>query len=644
MHKLINKYELGNTLGTYTKSINTLKGIIDKQKDINYASTTGQNDTSKGISNIISSILHNYKKNKVVGTEGDETDVDEDDEKKSLTNEVLGVLGAELGYGLGSQINEGKYANEFKDLTTILGENLVKNGNFKDLFKGGSGQAMGAVGYNLLNKSMNGDKNKDFVSRALTDYGSLAWTVSPTVGAITTGVMALNNLTRTKTDRYEGNTLWSQEAQAALGGSYEKTISDLQRAEESEGNYGGIARITGEASRAKRRVNNGNMKVRDLQDVYDTANLGKIRGRYMHDLNSYGYNLDVFGGYNQGTTQIGKSGMKLPNKTDRIQNILAMKKGGQMSVIPEGALHARLHHLETENKITRKGIPVVDKQGEQQAEIERNEIIFSLEVTNKLEALRKDGSDRAALEAGKLLVDEIFNNTDDRTGLIAEVTGETEAKKPVFKEGGIIAEMPGYSIEAEEPTNEEDDEIEYLQEGGIIAEMPDGFDNEEEEVEEYQEGGKTEQNVPNFLTYDKELDKYILNLQYTYDKNWYDSPEAKWFRKKYIKDEWKDDKGQYHLEFPNKKDYKPRNLPNNNVRAINIPDITGEGFTKILQHNGLPARKTGMTDDGGTIYTDIEGNENIYYEKQGGIIEQLNKLSPDKLRELETILKYLNHD
>ena len=109
-----------------------------------------------------------------------------------------------------------------------------------------------------------------------------------------------------------------------------------------------------------------------------------------------------------------------------------------MNVIPEGALHARLHHMENGDKITKKGIPVVDKSGEQQAEIERDEIIFSLDVTTKLEALRKDGSDKAAIAAGKLLVDEIFNNTDDRTGLIADVIGKDEAKKPVFKQGGII--------------------------------------------------------------------------------------------------------------------------------------------------------------------------------------------------------------
>lgn len=99
-------------------------------------------------------------------------------------------------------------------------------------------------------------------------------------------------------------------------------------------------------------------------------------------------------------------------------------KGGTMNIIPEGELHARLHHMDQEG-ITKKGIPVISEEegGEivQHAEIERNEIIFRLEVTNKLEKLKEDGSDEAAIEAGKLLVEEILNNTEDRTGLIDEV-------------------------------------------------------------------------------------------------------------------------------------------------------------------------------------------------------------------------------
>jgi len=61
-----------------------------------------------------------------------------------------------------------------------------------------------------------------------------------------------------------------------------------------------------------------------------------------------------------------------------------------MSVIPEGALHARKNNMEGAGEdFTHKGIPVIDNQGEQQAEIERNEIIFSKDVTDKIEELYK---------------------------------------------------------------------------------------------------------------------------------------------------------------------------------------------------------------------------------------------------------------
>lgn len=105
----------------------------------------------------------------------------------------------------------------------------------------------------------------------------------------------------------------------------------------------------------------------------------------------------------------------------------SFKSGGSFNVIPEGALHARKHNMDMEG-ITNKGIPVVSKgdggEIEQQAEIEREEIIFRLEVTKKLEELKEkyeddDSSqkekDEVAIEAGKLLVQEILYNTKDNT-------------------------------------------------------------------------------------------------------------------------------------------------------------------------------------------------------------------------------------
>ena len=105
------------------------------------------------------------------------------------------------------------------------------------------------------------------------------------------------------------------------------------------------------------------------------------------------------------------------------------KEGGQLNVIPDGNLHARLHHMENSENLTKKGIPVVDNEGKQQAEIEKNEIIFTLEVTKKIEELEKKfreaskqrDKDDIAIEAGKLIAKEIIENTEDRTGLINEV-------------------------------------------------------------------------------------------------------------------------------------------------------------------------------------------------------------------------------
>lgn len=97
-----------------------------------------------------------------------------------------------------------------------------------------------------------------------------------------------------------------------------------------------------------------------------------------------------------------------------------IEETNQKNLIPEGALHKNKHHMEHTEGLTQKGIPVIDNDGEQQAEIELDEIIFTLEVTKKLEELYKEGTDEAAIEAGKLLVKEILFNTDDRTGLISK--------------------------------------------------------------------------------------------------------------------------------------------------------------------------------------------------------------------------------
>ena len=158
------------------------------------------------------------------------------------------------------------------------------------------------------------------------------------------------------------------------------------------------------------------------------------------------YNLNMSGGWQQNNgIRFGKSGTKVSYDLSFAHKVLnhlkedtpeKFEKGGKVIIIPEGALHARKHNIDTpelDGKITKKGIPVI-VEGEngikQVAEIEKNEIIFTKEITEKLEELRDkysdDGSsskekDAIAIEAGKLLVQEILYNTQDNTGLLNEV-------------------------------------------------------------------------------------------------------------------------------------------------------------------------------------------------------------------------------
>ena len=154
-------------------------------------------------------------------------------------------------------------------------------------------------------------------------------------------------------------------------------------------------------------------------------------------------NQNKYAGY---TPQLllSKKGMKFPEldtarslinswKVKPTEDPQKFQLGGKMNLIPEGALHARKHNLEKvnpelEGQITRKGIPVV-AQGEggviQQAEIEKEEVIFRKEFTDELEKLYKqyqdDSSEDIAIEAGKLICFELLKNTDDRSGLIKSI-------------------------------------------------------------------------------------------------------------------------------------------------------------------------------------------------------------------------------
>lgn len=260
-----------------------------------------------------------------------------------------------------------------------------------------------------------------------------------------------------------------QEAIAGSGSSYTGSVHQWQDAAKySHKKYGLFS--GGARRRANRKIDTANRTMDVIEGINTTAQNNLERANAMADTYNMAYQMNLNGGYDP-TTQIGHNGLKIQylkrarkivnkmkdqkrfnskddksqgkkeisshknggvlteeffNPTDwqptiSINSIEKFQNGGSVNVIPEGALHARLHHMEDAKDLTKKGIPVVDNNGNQQAEIERNEIIFRKEVTDKIEELMKDDSDKAAIECGKLLATEIVENTDDKTGLVPEL-------------------------------------------------------------------------------------------------------------------------------------------------------------------------------------------------------------------------------
>lgn len=194
---------------------------------------------------------------------------------------------------------------------------------------------------------------------------------------------------------------------------------------------------TGKANKFIREQNRVNNLITDISLESKLRKSNSAGDTYLSQ------NQNKYAGY---TPQLllSKKGMKFP-ELDVARSIInswtvksteepqKFQLGGKMNLIPEGALHARKHNLEKvnpelEGQITSKGIPVV-AQGEggviQQAEIEKEEVIFRKEFTDKLEGLYKqyqeDSSDDVAIEAGKLICYELLKNTDDRSGLIKSI-------------------------------------------------------------------------------------------------------------------------------------------------------------------------------------------------------------------------------
>ena len=214
--------------------------------------------------------------------------------------------------------------------------------------------------------------------------------------------------------------------------AFSGTIGDLNSAKQ----LGGKRMMFGK-KKANKFIEKQNKKNEYLDNLITTNTYSK-QSDYATDLSQQ--NVNKTQGASFMNNSIGKNGMKLmplnvakqklllnniykQRLVNNNQEVERYENGGSFSIIPEGARHSRLNHINELNPafedLTRKGIPVIykDENGVvQTAEIERGEIIFSKEITDKIEELRKIDTDESAIDAGKILSEEIITNTEDKTG------------------------------------------------------------------------------------------------------------------------------------------------------------------------------------------------------------------------------------
>ncbi len=327
--------------------------------------------------------------------------------------------------------------DSFWKTSTTAGSNKIGNlGGF--LKKSGAGLLSGTNVATGVIKSLTPqaeDKGSQIAGQAMNTIGDIASAFGPVGSIVGAGAKVLGTLFTSIGPNVKGNT--------------SKELTD------SSSSYGGLDKLDSKkfglfgigagkryakkvAEREQQRIKSeGILKSAQTDQEAAVGSIQNLANRY---------NLNMSGGWQQNNgIRFGKSGTKVSYDLSFAHKVLnhlkedtpeKFEKGGKVNIIPEGALHARKHNIDTpelDGKITKKGIPVI-VEGEngikQVAEIEKNEIIFTKEITEKLEELRDKYSDdessskekdAIAIEAGKLLVQEILYNTQDNTGLLNEV-------------------------------------------------------------------------------------------------------------------------------------------------------------------------------------------------------------------------------
>lgn len=455
---------LQNGSGAFSQALNSIDSTI-------------QNNSSSPVTKAISSAITGVGKN------------------------VISQVGQSVGREVAKQLGTSTLKEGFKNLTTSGLKSAAKTG-LSNAFKASS---LGGVALSVANqfapqkREYSGDKGNltkglDSAYDTLSDSvvfipglgttaslimkgGSLAGKLVNKWGAGTDGMTStdailgssffnltplglINGFGGKKAKTFNYNAREDQQDRNYISGSY--NMQKIEDAQPKSGKKYGLF-SSGARKKANSLIETANTQANALKGISQKSQFQNTFGNAMQNINTVDYYKNIQG-YQPNYLHVGKHGMKIEKEEEFIipdisnfvpiiaieEQVTKFKEGGSFNVIPEGALHARKHNIANAEGLTKKGIPVVDTEGKQQAEIEKNEIIFRKEVTTAIEEAMKDGSDKKAIEIGKLLVKEIFKNTKDNTGLIKDLTKEEPTVEeqvknhevfPKHQNGGNIRSM-----------------------------------------------------------------------------------------------------------------------------------------------------------------------------------------------------------
>lgn len=266
------------------------------------------------------------------------------------------------------------------------------------------------------------------VSKGVAGTNALDSAMSAAAGI--PGVKTAASLFNTKLD----DLYVTREAQMMRGG-----FGDVLSSADSLDDYSGSHVLGPARKKLNKAIGTTQNQLDDVMGLYDINTLRKANSA----ADAIARNNNRLAGLSAADRVYAKNGVKLPS-LEEVHKILELKKlqkeqiesfqnggviGTDTNILPEGALHKELNNLDDINpevgeEVTRKGIPVIvtDENGEvdQRAEIEREEMVFRMELTKKLDELREDGSEESMIKAGKLLAEEIITNTQDNTGQLSD--------------------------------------------------------------------------------------------------------------------------------------------------------------------------------------------------------------------------------